>query len=300
MSKHGTIKRWALIIEKTGRGNYPSFREIHNYLEEHGFTISERTLQRDIEKIRYEFSVEIVYDYTYGGYTIDRELSINSDYIERFLEMAITADLFADNLRDGRENHEYLEFESRGDMRGIELLKPLLFAIKNQRKVSFMYRKYQTGNQQLRHVNPRLLKEYLGRWYLVGISARAKAFRIFGLDRMSEVRVHQETFNRKPGNDPRALFQDNIGITYTPEKAQRVVLSFTPLQGKYIKSLPLHSSQEILEDTKKELRVGLRIVPNFEFRQKILMMSPAVKVLQPDSLADDIKASLRLALDQYE
>lgn len=144
-----------------------------------------------------------------------------------------------------------------------------------------------------------MLKEYLGRWYLVGISSRAMAFRIFGLDRITDLIVREQTFERDSTKDPRKLFEDNIGITYTSEEPQRVVLSFTRLQGKYIKTLPLHPSQVVIKDDREELVVSLRIVPNFEFHQRILMMGPSVKVLEPASLVDEVKAALSEALGRY-
>ena len=57
MSKHGTIRRYTLIIEKLRSNQYPSFEEIKRHLFSIGFEISDRTIQRDIEQIRYEFGI---------------------------------------------------------------------------------------------------------------------------------------------------------------------------------------------------------------------------------------------------
>ncbi len=49
MSNHATIRRLTLEIEKIHRGQFPSFREIQDFLNSHGFKISDRTLERDFE-----------------------------------------------------------------------------------------------------------------------------------------------------------------------------------------------------------------------------------------------------------
>ena len=73
MSKHGTIRRYTLEIEKIKRGQYPSFQEIKDYLFNHGFEIGDRTIQRDFEQIRFEFGVEIKSTRDKNGYFIDYE-----------------------------------------------------------------------------------------------------------------------------------------------------------------------------------------------------------------------------------
>ena len=57
MSRQGTIRRYTLIIEKINRNQYPSFTEIQDYLDDFGFSISKRTLERDIAAIRNEFGL---------------------------------------------------------------------------------------------------------------------------------------------------------------------------------------------------------------------------------------------------
>jgi two-component system chemotaxis sensor kinase CheA len=48
-------------------------------LEKHDFSISKRTLQRDLENIRIDFGIEIKYDPYQRGYYLDRELSLDID-----------------------------------------------------------------------------------------------------------------------------------------------------------------------------------------------------------------------------
>ncbi len=80
---------------------------------------------------------------------------------------------------------------------------------------------------------------------------------------------------------------------------QEVVLSFTQFQGKYIKSLPLHESQEILIDHEEELRIRLRLYVTHDFFMEILSYGDTVKVIQPDNLIQDLITSYRKALLQY-
>ena len=102
-----------------------------------------------------------------------------------------------------------------------------------------------------------------------------------------------------PKIDPRRKFRDIIGITTDAGKMEKVVLSFTPQQGNYVKALPLHHSQKPLCDNDKEFQIELYLVPNFELEQKILMHGELVKVLKPAWLARNIKRSLQQALEQY-
>jgi len=300
MSAPGTIRRYALIIEKIGQEQYPSFEALKDHLLDHGFEVSDRTIQRDIEEIRFDFGIEITYDRHRNGYYIDRELSVNMENFLSFLKIAHTAGLLADSLQESKESLNYIAFEAQGTLRGNELLKPLLMAIRNRRKISFTYESFSTGKKTKYSVRPYLLKEYANRWYLVGTLIGSDEFRTFGIDRVLDLHVRKETFRRQPKADPRSLFEHTQGLGYSTNKREEVILSFTPLQGKYIKALPLHHSQVVLKENKKELRVKLDIVPNYELKQQILMLGETVQVIRPGWLADEVKESLKAALKKYK
>ena len=80
---------------------------------------------------------------------------------------------------------------------------------------------------------------------------------------------------------------------------QEVILSFYPSQGKYIKTLPLHESQVILEDNEDELLIKLTLFITLDFLMEILSYGSNVKVIQPVSLIEEVKKTYENALKRY-
>lgn len=299
MSQQGVIKRYTLIIEKANSGQYPSFREILEYLHEHGHEISDRTLQRDMEQIRNEFGVELQYKNSRNGYEIDYSKSVNVEEFFRFLEIVNTASLLSETLAESKNSLENISFGSFGGMKGTENLKPLLQAIKERQKVSFTHFNFHKEKERKYTLKPYLIREYQNRWYVIGVVAGFSDLRTFGVDRIENLELKAETFQPDENINPKELFDNIIGVIYSMGEKEKVVLSFTPKQGKYVKTLPLHRTQQILVDNQQELRIALNIIPNFEFIQQILLHGDTVKVIEPGWLVEEIKGRLSRALEQY-
>jgi predicted DNA-binding transcriptional regulator YafY len=83
------------------------------------------------------------------------------------------------------------------------------------------------------------------------------------------------------------------------EKPSEIILSFDPFQGKYIKSLPLHATQEIILDNEDELRIRLTVYLTYDFLMELLSFGDTVKVLQPQQLIDELKEIYKRALEKY-
>ncbi len=300
MSKHGTIRRYTLEIEKMRRGQLPSFEEIKDYLFEHGFEISTRTVQRDIEQIRFEFGIEIKYDKNKNGYFIDYENSINIESFFRFLEIVNTAELLTESLIESKDALKHISFDTDGGLKGIENLKPLLKAIKDNRKISFNHLNFHTNKTRKYSLKPYLLKEYQNRWYVIGLIGNLKEFRTFGIDRIEDLEVKTETFKVEKKLKPIEMFEKTIGLVYSLNTSQNIILSFTPTQGKYIKTLPLHTSQKILIDNDMELRISITVIPNYELTQLILKHGDTIRVIEPEWLVDEVKENLKRTLEKYK
>ena len=299
MSKHGTIRRYTLEIEKIRRGHFPSFQEIKDYLFNLGFEESKRTIQRDFEQIRYEFGLEIEYNRAENGYFINYEESENIESFFKFLEIVNTAELLAQSLNESKDALKHISFDTGGGLKGIEYLKPLLEAIRANRKISFNHINFHSNKTRKYTIKPYLLKEYQNRWYVVGIIAELKEFRTFGIDRIEDLEVKTEIFKVDNKLNPAEMFAKTIGLVYSLNSSQKIVLSFTPTQGKYIKTLPLHTSQRVLIDNELELRISINVIPNYELAQLILKHGDTVKVIEPEWLVEDIRGNLMRTLGKY-
>ena len=117
---------------------------------------------------------------------------------------------------------------------------------------------------------------------------------------MTDLEITNTKFIVPPSFDMHELFRYCYGIiTPTDQKPEGVILSFDPDQGKYIKSLPLHETQEVLIDTEDELRIRLKVYITHDFIMELLSYSNNVKVLQPASLANRLKGEYEKALKLY-
>ena len=298
MSKQGTIRRYYLEIEKIREAKFPSFKEIKDYLHSQGFELSDRTIQRDIEQIRIEFDVEISYDRKTNSYFIDYEKSINTESFFRFLEIVNTAEILTESLCECKNSLKYISFDAGGGLKGIKNLNPLLKAIKDNRIISFNHFNFQNETIKKHTLKPYLLKEYQNRWYIIGLIDDVE-FRTFGIDRIEDLEIKPETFMRNNKLNPMELFNKTIGLVYYNNSLQNVILSFTPIQGKYMKTLPLHASQKTLIDNEIELRISIEVIPNYELTQTILKFGNTVRVVEPEWLAKEIRESLISTLSKY-
>ena len=82
-------------------------------------------------------------------------------------------------------------------------------------------------------------------------------------------------------------------------KPKGIIFSFDYDQGKYIKTLPLHHSQEILIDDDKEFRNKLLQVATYEFKCEVLSYGNRVKIISPESFKNRMKAEVEDMLKNF-
>jgi len=298
MSKREAISRYNLIIQKLRKAP-ATFEEIAGYLNReselqgYNFTISKRTFDRDKEDIASLFNIEIRYNHSERKYIIDSELEPEAN--ERIFEAFDTFNAL--NVTDRLS--AYIHFEKRRP-RGTEHLYGLLHAIKSKVRVEFTYLKYWEDSTTRRMVEPYALKEFKNRWYVLARDLKDAKIKSFALDRLSDLAISQTKFEWPAHFDINTYYRYYFGIIGSGSgKPEEIILSFDPFQGKYIKSLPLHESQQTLIDNDTELRVKLTVYPTYDFVQEILSHGESVRVLSPQRLIDEIKVSLAKALKQY-
>jgi predicted DNA-binding transcriptional regulator YafY len=240
--------------------------------------VSRRTLLRDIRGIQDDLGIDVQYSRSRKGYFI-KEGDIRSD-AEQFLD---SFDVFC--ALHMEETIPDFVFAEKHRPRGTQHLFPLIYAIKKSLRVRFSYAKFQGNDLSERHVEPYALKEVRGRWYLAARSVGLNDLKSYGLDRISLFEITGDTFRKDASINLPEKFRDSFGIYSSDEyPVEDVVLSFDAEDGNYLKSLPLHASQEIIKDDGNEFIIRLHLKITLDFVMEILSRSWSLKVIQPASL----------------
>jgi predicted DNA-binding transcriptional regulator YafY len=298
MSRKEALIRYKHIVHKLRR-KPSSFSEIADYLkrqseiEDYDFTISKRTFKRDTEDIFSLWSIDIKYDFAEKVYYIADE----GDPAQKDKLFEAFDTLYLLNMTEDLSNYIHLE---RTRPKGTDNLYGLIHAIKNKLRIQFDYEKYWDDAITHRQVEPYALKEFKNRWYLLGKAANDSYVKTFALDRMTELEITNTKVEVLPSFNIKEMFKYCYGIiTPKDQQPEEIILSFYPEQGKYIKSLPLHESQEIVVDNEDEFQITLKLYITHDFKMELLSYGENVKVLLPASLAEQLKADYEKAWKQY-
>ena len=298
MTKRESVLRYIHIMNKLRRGA-ANFEQIDAYLSQQSelqggnFNMSKRQFQRDLKDIESIFEVEIEFDFKLKVYAINQDET--SEVSQRRME---ALDVF-NALKIGESSSMSIHFEKRKP-KGTENFHGLLHAINNKLQISFTYQKYWEDAITHRTVEPYALKEFRNRWYLLANDLKDKQVKSFAFDRLTELEITKKKFNFSATFDVNEHYKFCFGIiSPNDHDLKEVILSFDPTQGKYIKSLPLHETQEILVDDEHEIRIRLKIYLTLDFIMEILSHGENVKVMKPKSLIANLKHSYQKALAQY-
>ncbi|NML35720.1 WYL domain-containing protein [Chitinophaga sp. G-6-1-13] len=292
--------------------------------------ISTRTIQKDIQDMRQDpelnYMAPIVYDRSSRTYRYaDDSFSISNIPIEEAdlqgLEIAIgileqfrslpVVQQFEDAIlkiaaslkmnREALQHKGLIKFTRTTQYKGAQFIPDIVDAIKNLEVIRIAYQSFDRNEPKEHWVEPYHLREYQHRFYLIGKSqqTRGGAVITFALDRVVNLWPTMKHFDEKNFDDA-SYFQHAIGITVHDGEPEKVVLSFSPRQGNYIKSQPIHSSQQVLTDNSKECRIALQVVINPELTMLLLSYGAQVKVMEPQHLADKLATEAKEMIKLYK
>lgn len=305
MSKRGYISRYLLILKKLKLKPYSSYEELQAYID-HQFKylqmqddtlnigFSKRTLQRDIKEIRNVFGIDIEYSKSQKGYFISQNEAENMNF-QRMME---AFDMF-NSLNLAQDLAPFFHLEKRRPQ-GTENLYGLLHAIKNRLRIKFAYQKFWEETPSQRQVEPYALKEFKNRWYLLANDGKVANIKTFALDRLTSLEISNQSFEYPENYSIEQNFRYCFGIISTNEEEPKdILLSFEPFQGKYIKTLPLHHTQQIITDNEEELKIKLKLHITHDLLMELLSFGDNMKVIEPKLLANQIKQAHEKAFRQY-
>lgn len=302
MSKYHISRRLQFVIQFINDETYASKEDILEFLTDRDFTVSPRTLERDFEKIKSDFGIELSYDKQQNGYYIDKEKSVKVESFFKFLELVTLTDVFSDGLKGSQKIFDYVSFDDSSHLKGIENLETILLAIKQERDLEFTHYNFHSDTLKPKIITPVMVKEYINRWYVIGVPKGETEIRTFGIERISEIKLGKiSKLNKKPYLAQTKRFENIIGLNYSQEQPQHIVLKITDTHKNYLESLPLHHSQNIIPGMEEGFwHATYYLIPNYEFTIEILKMSIEAEVLEPESLRNTLKYELNKIYNKYQ
>lgn len=292
--------------------------------------VTARTIQKDIQAMRDDvklgYNAPIIYDRSKGYSYSDRSFSITNynlaeneiaalKFYAECLNLYSGYSIFQDfssavkKIIDGVDIKRRLSNQPKTDLiiqtdnyslvKGAEFIPIIVDAIVEGNYLFFTYQKYAEAEAKERIFAPYLLKEYKNRWYIIGGLKDHTDISTFALDRISSLQCTSNTFDKPDSFNPDIYFQHSFGIFTLNSEKEEIVLKFDAQEAPYIKSLPIHSTQQILSEDEAGLTISIHIVPSYEFYEYILGKTPRVRIVSPKHIQEKVLTDLNAGRQLY-
>jgi predicted DNA-binding transcriptional regulator YafY len=294
------IRNYSLIIDLLQRKKEVTLREIAGYLEAHDVSVSQRTLERYIQELRDDYGIISDCDRSTNRYSFNEENPDNINKLLHLFHLVQSSELLMESIKNKDKTLSCLLFETNAGYAGSINLEPVYSAIVQSRIITFDHENFERNKTSNYSIKPYLLKEYNSKWYLVGVFTDSGEVRIFGLDRITNIQISDETFEKTEQKRISGLFDFLIGLVFDMDKPTTVEISVTPGQAKYFKKSPLHPTQEMVSEDEKEVIFRYYLIPNRELQRLILGYGSQIKVIKPQSFAEQIKKEIQEMRKLYD
>ena len=193
-----------------------------------------------------------------------------------------------------------MSFEHNEYLVGKEHITELYNAIQYQTVLKIKYKPYD-GDAIEYIYHPQYLKQYNNRWYIFGVEENhPDEIWNLAIDRIQKIKPTKATYINKE-IDWEEYFDDIIGVTnYIDQPVEDIHFLVHGKTGHYIKTKPIHGSQNAKWIDDDTLDVKLKVKINYELKRFLLSYADCITILAPQSLIDDHKEKLKRALEQYK
>lgn len=307
------LSRFQEIFQAIKTGRYPNRTQLARSIE-----VTTKTIQRDLDYMRYQLNLPIEFDYARGGYHFTKTINdlplfqlTESELVSVFVaQKALEAykdTPFEQPLRTAfqklqaaisnpgaRVSISWEDLGSSISFRhfGAYLLDTTIFAelakaIEIKGVVEFDYKKLDAKAFAKRAVEPWHLACASGQWYLLGYDCLRRARRIFVLARMQNVSATAQALSnpRPNAKEIQHLFQNSFQVWQSANaRLERIVLRFSGRAVQLVRERNWHPSQSLQELADGDLEVTLRLNSFDEIVPWILSWGRQCEVISPTRL----------------
>lgn len=307
-----------LISQET----YPNCPSIAEHLE-----VNQRTVERDIARLRDLFGAPIEYDRTRKGYKYTEPFELPSVKLregeaialflgqrllmqckgtpfEKFVQQAMAKvrvmlpQSIEVNLERVLEAVSFHVEPLRGEeVEVAERWQALTQAIEDRKTVETDY--YTASRRALsrRKIDPYHLRLFEGAWYCIGYCHERREVRTFALDRMTALQVTGEAFTVPDDFSVEEYLAGSLGMERGVPR--RVVIEFDASEVPYIRGRKWHHSQTLEEMPDGTLRMSLTVGGLGEVMRWVMSLGSHAWVVEPEELREKIAAEIEKMRERY-
>lgn len=264
----GPISR-AAIDEKWAHSSVNEYKQ--DYLPESNFH-------------RWKSTVEMLFDVkiqcnAYNEYYIEEASDLRGTDLRLHLLNLMSIDSL---LKDSKELSDQILFEPVPS--GEKFLPPIIEAMRDKTAIEMTYQSFTRQKPATFIVEPYCLKVFKQRWYMLAYSPGLDKAMIYSLDRVHAVESTKQKYKLPKDFNAEAYFKNTYGVTGMDEEPEDIEICIDAMQANYLRTLPLHSSQEEIERNDDYSIFRFHVVPSYEFLQELRKYGSDVEVISPESV----------------
>lgn len=306
--------RLLFIDREIAKGKHPNSSMLARDYE-----VSAKTIQRDIDYMRYELDAPIEYSalrrgyyYTEANYKLPAISIKESDLFAIYLAEKLLAQYegtpIYDNLFSvfrkiedslpkkttidlGKDPARFSVFPPSNTLIRPGIWEKVAEAIRLSNRLGILYRT--PGNQTARRdIDPYHGVRFEGDWYVVAYCHLRKDIRTFSLARMERVDVLAERFQIPDDFDFTRLTGSHFGVHWS-DNEYRVKVHFNKKAAGYIRERCWHPTQQIDENLDGSLTLSLTVNHLLELKSWILSWGSMARVMEPPELVADLNRMIQ-------
>lgn len=295
-----TLNRYIWLLNTLLQQKELTFEEISkHWTDSHlgdGKPLALRTFHVHREAIAELFGVQVKCDPSTYKYYIASPEQLRGDRTRQWLLNSFS---LSNMIEAGHNMKNRIIFEEIP--RGTEYLQTIIESMQQNFELQIDYQSFY-DHRVTYHIQPYAMKVYHQRWYIVGYLKEQEGIRNIALDRILELELTNEKFRYPDDFDAKKYYSNTIGV-YVNEnlKPQKVVIRAFGIHVEYMRTLPLHVSQNEIackHQQYSDFQYKLCLTP--ELSTKLLAMGENVEVLEPVELREEIKNRLASAMERYK
>jgi predicted DNA-binding transcriptional regulator YafY len=305
--------RLLFIDREISSGGFPNCRELAE-----GYEVSSKTIQRDLDYMRYQLDAPIEYSAEHRGYFYTepnyklpaisiKESDLFAIYLaEKLLGQYEGTPLYSnlcsvfrkieDSLPDkialdsGDDHSRFTVFPQSNTILKPGIWETVTKAVRLSRKIEVHY---QTPGAEstVRTLDPYHGVRFEGDWYVVAYCHLRKAIRTFSFARILSVKMLKETFTIPADFDFHKLVGSHFGVHWSNEEFD-VRICFDKSVAGFVKERKWHPTQELTENPDGSVVLSLTVNHLLELERWILSWGSMAEVLEPASFIEKIKKTI--------